>query len=117
MSIHLSTKNKNIISFLTGAIISFISTVIIISNTENILTDEQYREYKTLNDKNNQVVAYRNYYYDSARLIKYLNEQYFYGNIDKYVEPSLKRAITGDCELIKVVDNDSSQTSNTITIR
>ena len=73
----MKSKLKLVISFVSGAIVSFLTTIVIIGATQNVLTDEEYNDYRRIVNRDNLIVAYQEYYKDSIKLLEYITANYF----------------------------------------
>lgn len=63
---------KIVLSVAGGLIIGSLGTIIIISQTQHVLTEEEYKEYNTLNDKKNLIEAYSIFYQSTGDLLRYI---------------------------------------------
>ena len=67
-------------------------TIIIISQTQHVLTEEEYKEYNTLNDKKNLIEAYSIFYQSTGDLLRYIT-------YNMLTENDIKRlSLTEECQ-------------------
>ena len=75
-----------------GLIIGSLGTIIIISQTQHVLTEEEYKEYNTLNDKKNLIEAYSIFYQSTGDLLRYIT-------YNMLTENDIKRlSLTEECQ-------------------
>lgn len=83
---------KIVLSVAGGLIIGSLGTIIIISQTQHVLTEEEYKEYNTLNDKKNLIEAYSIFYQSTGDLLRYIN-------YNMLTENDIKRlSLTEECQ-------------------
>lgn len=73
-------------------IIGGLGAIILISQTQHTLTDEEYKEFNTLNDKKNLIEAYSIFYESTGDLLRYIN-------YNMLTESDIKRlSLTDECQ-------------------
>lgn len=83
---------KIVLSVAGGLIIGSLGTIIIISQTQHVLTEEEYKEYNTLNDKKNLIEAYSIFYQSTGDLLRYIT-------YNMLTENDIKRlSLTEECQ-------------------
>ena len=109
----MKSKLKLVISFVSGAIVSFLTTIVIIGATQNILTDEEYNDYRRIVNRDNLIVAYQEYYKDSIKLLEYITANYFTGNPANYIDSNSLTILKNDIGLVEAMEegNKSSEPS------
>ena len=109
----MKSKLKLVISFVSGAIVSFLTTIVIIGATQNILTDEEYNDYRRIVNRDNLIVAYQEYYKDSIKLLEYITANYCNGTIANYIDSNSLTILKNDIGLVEAMEegNKSSEPS------
>lgn len=83
---------KIVLSVAGGLIIGSLGTIIIISQTQHVPTEEEYKEYNTLNDKKNLIEAYSIFYQSTGDLLRYIT-------YNMLTENDIKRlSLTEECQ-------------------
>ena len=83
---------KIVLSSAGGFIIGGLGAIILITQTQHTLTDEEYKEFNTLNDKKNLIEAYSIFYESTGDLLRYINYNIL-------TENDIKRlSLTDECQ-------------------
>ena len=83
---------KIVLSSAGGFIIGGLGAIILIAQTQHTLTDEEYKEFNTLNDKKNFIEAYSIFYESTGDLLRYIN-------YNMLTENDIKRlSLTDECQ-------------------
>lgn len=104
-------KAKTLFSFVGGAVIGAAATIVIVSRTNNILSDAEYKDYLMITNKDNLIFAYKTFFVDFKNFYNNNQDlmQYVIGNMD---EETSNRFLT-DMELINSMEqaNNSGKPS------
>ena len=55
-------KTKTLFTFVGGAIIGAVAAIVIVSRTNNILSDAEYKDYLMITNKDNLISAYKAFF-------------------------------------------------------
>lgn len=108
-------KAKTLFSFVGGAVIGAAATIVIVSRTNNILSDAEYKDYLMITNKDNLIFAYKAFFVDFKHFYNNNQDlmQYVIGNMD---EETSNRFLT-DMELINSMEQaNNSGTPSEYTI-
>lgn len=108
-------KTKTLFTFVGGAIIGAVATIVIVSRTNNILSDAEYNDYLMITNKDNLISAYKVFFVDFKNFYNNNQDlmQYVIGNMD---EETSNRFLT-DMQLINSMEQaNNSGTPSEYTI-
>lgn len=108
-------KTKTLFTFVGGAIIGAVAAIVIVSRTNNILSDAEYKDYLMITNKDNLISAYKAFFIDFKQFNNNNQElmRYVIGNMD---EETSNRFLT-DMELINSMEQaNNSGTPSEYTI-
>lgn len=95
--------------FIVGGLIGAFAAIVILDNMGRLLSDEEYEDFSLSNNKDNLIVAYESYIRDNAKILDYLNNNFFEGRLFDCVDTTLMKSLNAD---LQIMDMAKTQLDN-----